>query len=74
MIVKPAIKPIVVPTCVVESPSSGPRRRGKTCFGGLRGRHQDCADAARQGSPTLKDPFEMTMAVDLASSAAVVLA
>ena len=42
---------------VVESPSSGPRNHGKTRPGGLRGRHQDRADVARQGSPTLKNPI-----------------
>ena len=38
-----------------RAPSSGPRSRGKTRPGGLCGRHQKRADAARQGSPTLKN-------------------
>jgi hypothetical protein len=43
---------------VFETAPAGPGNGGETRPGGLRGRHQDRADAARQGSPTLRNPIQ----------------
>jgi hypothetical protein len=46
---------------VVESPSSGPRNRGKTRPGGLRGRPPRRAAAGREGVPDAQPPMDLPM-------------